>query len=427
MLADCISANLLTLILFAPWLPTSIAQIFAQPNLAQSLPFAETLRLLWGNLVYGGTFELTLRDMGFVAAFFLLFGLLPAAGRRSWWTLLLPVLWVLISIAAYLNFELSTRYLRFLLPAQLGVALWMGRGVWMLWSRQTRDPSRWLRLIPKLAAVVALLAYLLTQFKGLESLYHHPDFQRDDMRGLVGRIQADLGENDALIVSAAGLKELLSYYYRGDAPVFALPTGTDADRTRAQVLEIIAGYERLHVIFYGAAEQDPNLVVETTLNLSAFEISDTWVDDLRYVVYAAATQLKDPRQVDLGFGDEIVLQSYALSGETVAAGDVLRLQFVWRAEATPSQRYKVFLQLLDVYGALVVQRDSEPAAGSAMTTGWKRGERIVDNHGLLIPRDLPSGEYRLIAGLYDAADPAARLEVNGETYLELGVIRVDWT
>ena len=36
-------------------------------------------------------------------------------------------------------------------------------------------------------------------------------------------------------------------------------------------MDIIAAHDRLHVIFYGAEQQDPNLIVETTLNLNAFE------------------------------------------------------------------------------------------------------------------------------------------------------------
>ena len=73
---------------------------------------------------------------------------------------------------------------------------------------------------------------------------------------------------------------------------------------------------------------------------------------------------------------------------------------------------------------MAAQRDSEPAGGSARTTGWQVGAAIVDNHALLIPPDLPNGDYTLIVGLYDISDPAARLPVGDSTYVELGAIPV---
>lgn len=418
-------ANLLTLLLFLPWLPVSLAQISAQPNLAQSLPLTEMLRLQFGRLIYGNAFELAPQGLGFVAGVFLLFGLLPAAGSRPRAKLFLPLIWVLISLALYLSLDLSNRYLRFLLPAQIGMALWLGRGVWLLWSLPAGGAKRWLRRLPRLAALVALSAYLITQFSGLETLFQHPEFQRDDMRALIGRIQSDLRDGDALIVSAAGLQELLRYYYRGAAPVFALPTSADEAATRAQVLAIVAAHDRLHVIFYGAAEQDPNLVVETTLNANAFEVSDTWVDELRYVAYAGSRALAMPVAVEREFGAIIRLHSYRLQSDSIAAGAILRVQFVWSALEKLDPRYKVFLQLLDAEGVLVAQRDSEPGGGSALTRSWAPGEPVLDNHGLLIPNDLPAGEYRLIAGLYDRNDPGARLELDGENALELGRILVE--
>ncbi len=412
-------ANLVTLLLFAPWLPVSMRQIFSQPNLSQPIAADQLLRLLQGTFAFGITFEQFAGNLDFVIVFLLLFGLLPAGGRRSAWNLLLPVAWVLISAGIYLYLGLTTRYLRFLLPAQLAFALWLGRGVWLLWSRQVRHRHIALRKIPKLAAAVALGALLLALFNGLDALYRGSEFQRDDIRDLVAQIEDDLGANNALLVSAAGLQEVLSYYYSSAAPVYALPTSADKERTRSQVREIIAAHQRLHVIFYGAAEQDPNRIVETTLNTEAFEISDAWVDDLRYVQYHSPLPLRKPRQTDLSFGTEITLKSYAPSSETLAAGDALQVQLIWTANTTPNQRYKVFLQLLNADGALVAQRDSEPSAGTNPTTVWPSGAKIVDNHALLIPSDLPAGVYTLIAGLYDVNNANARLPVAGNTFVEL--------
>ena len=425
-LARVFFANVLTLLFFLPWLPVALSQVLAQPNLSQPVPIGQALQQILGYFAIGSTFESSAGNMGFVVYFFLLFGLLPsAARRRARWHTLLPIIWISVSVAIYLYLGLTTRYLRFLLPVQLAFALWMGRGVWILWAHQIRGGGPIPRAIPKLAAALALGAYLFTLFAGLHVLYHHPDFLRDDMRGLASRIQEELREHDAVIVSAAGVEELLRYYYRAEAPIYGLPTTADDGATREQVLDIIAEQKRLHVIFYGAAEQDPDQIVETTLNLNAFETADSWVDDLRYVLYVSPADMGEAAQVDLGFGEQIILQSYALNTKSIAAGDILQVQLIWTAKASPSQRYKVFLQLMNEDSALVAQRDSEPAGGSALTTAWQAGAAIVDNHGLLIPQDLPAGDYRLIVGLYDINDTAARLIVGGESHLDLGTMAVN--
>ena len=411
-LAALALAHGLSLLLFLPWLPVSLRQILAQPNLSQALDASDLLPLLLGALTYGITVEPALPGLALVA-FLCLLPVLRRGRGRVW----MPLLWTLISLGIYVALGLTTRYVRFLLPAQLGMALWLGMGIASLW----RLPLSRARL-PRLAAVAAMAALLLPMLTGLGRLYSDKAFQRDDVRGLVAKIEAELQAGHALIVSAPGLEEVLRYYYSADAPVYALPQSQDAQATRAQAQDIIARHQRLHVILYGAAEQDPELVVETTLNLSAFEIFDSWADDLRYLQYASPAPATVVKPVDLAFGDSIRLRAYALSETRLAAGDLLQVRLDWHAIDQPSQRYKVFLQLLNAQGELVAQRDSEPAGGSALTSGWQPGEIISDRHGLLIPADLPAGEYRLIAGLYDMQDAGARLPVGDGSYVELGVV-----
>ncbi len=423
-LRDSALAILLTLLLFLPWAPISLRQILAQPNLSQPATLGDLLPWLGSSLVFGITSGQTPPGLLVAIVCLACLCLYPFRGRGMSWLWLMPALWTLISLALYVWLGLTTRYLRFLLPAQLASALWLGLAVWRLWSLAWAQSHAWLRSLPKLAGLIAMGAMLLTLADGLDALYNDREFQRDDMRGLAARIEADLREDDGLLVSAPGLVEVLGYYYAGTAPMYALPTTSDAELTRAQTRKIIAAHDRLHVILYGAAEQDPQLIVETTLNTSAFEISDVWVDDLRYLRYARPAPLTLVKELDLPFGDAIKLRSYALSDAELATGDVLQAQFIWSAIAKPGKRYKVFLQLLNAAGELTAQRDSQPQAGSAPTTDWQAGDFFIDNHALLIPPGLSAGSYRLIAGLYDADDASARLPVAGESYVELARVKV---
>ena len=431
-LADYVIASALTVLLFLPWLPHSLLQVFSRPNRAQVVAADEVISLISGHFAFGANYA---HDMGlaWLAILALLIaGITPLRGR-GWWRIALPIAWLLVSVVPYVGLELTTRYFRFLLPAQMGLALLAGRGLWVLWQGGTENTEGGTentegkdthRVVARGSALAAIGAILGTMLAGLPTFYHHGDFQRDDMRGLVAGIERDMRAGDGVIFSAPGLVDLLSYYYDGDAPTYALPTTRDDGQIRAETMGIIAAHERLHVILYGAREQDPRRVVEDTLNRHAHEISDEWVGDLRYLRYATSTALGETVAADWSFGGEIMLLSYALSGDSVAAGDTLLARLDWKAQTTINKRYAVALQLLDANGVLVAQRDSQPSGGAQPTSSWQLGETAIDRHALAIPADMPAGEYSLILALYDAANPRDRLPVNDGDHAALGAIQV---
>ena len=204
----------------------------------------------------------------------------------------------------------------------------------------------------------------------------------------------------------------MRYYYRADAPIYGLPTSPDDTETAHAVHDIVAKYDRIYAVFYGTEEQDPNGIIESTLNRDAYEISEEWIGDMRFVQYASPAAFEDVETLKVNFGDVIELQSLALSNNILDAGDLLQVQLTWIVDETPTIRYKVFLQLLNSEGVLVAQRDSEPEGGLSLTTTWQANVPIIDNHALAIPSDLALGDYTLILGLYDIDNPADRL--NGQ-------------
>jgi len=243
-------AQLITLILFSPWLPVAIAQLGNRSHRLRHAPVEELLSRILGFLAYGSAYEFSLGYEAIIIFVLLVLGLLPATGaRREWWSTLLPAAWVVTTIGVFLIVGLGGGFLRFLLPAQLAFALWLGRGVWAFWQLPNGRIYGIARVILKFAAALALVLYLVALFRGLDALYHNPDFQRDDMRGLARQIEADLRAGDAVIVSAPGLQELLRYYYRSDAPVYPLPMASDVEAMEQEAVDISSAHGRLHVIF----------------------------------------------------------------------------------------------------------------------------------------------------------------------------------
>jgi hypothetical protein len=71
----------------------------------------------------------------------------------------------------------------------------------------------------------------------------------------------------------------------------------------------------------------------------------------------------------------------------------------------------------------VAQRDSEPNNNTALTNLWQVGETVQDNHAILLPSHLSTGDYRLIVGMYDINDASARLLTeDGADFVEVATL-----
>jgi len=297
------------------------------------------------------------------------------------------------------------------------------RSVW------SSDRSRLARGLSPLAAAALTVVVLAGSLLSLGNLYFDPAYARADYRGMAARIAADAHPNAGIILVAPNQWEVFTYYHRGGAPVYPLPRGRpDPALVEPELARIAAAHDRLYVLYWGDAQRDPDHVVERWLDAHAFKASEEWVGDVRFVVYALPGE--SPAMTPSGAtfagldGETITLHEFAVWPDVARPGDVIRARLVWSADATPARAYKVFLHLLDGAGNVVAQHDGEPAGGSRPTTGWAAGERVIDNHGVLLPPGLPPGSYTLRLGLYDAFDPGARPAVDGADGLELGRIMI---
>lgn len=272
----------------------------------------------------------------------------------------------------------------------------------------------------RLAPVLLSILFLWGSAQSLSGMYTDPAFARADYRGMAARIAAEAHPNAGIILNAPNQWEAFTYYYREGAPVYPLPRGQPAPAIlEPELAQIAARHDRLYALFWGDSQRDPERVVERWLDAHAFKTTEEWVGDVRYVVYAvpreeAIGQLNDTELIfEAPNSDRLTLTGYSVSPTEALRGDILQTTLAWTASNPTSRPYKVFLHLLDENGQIIAQRDSEPAGGSRPTTGWTPGETIIDRHGLLIPAEAGPGVYRLTLGLYDAADPAARLTVSG--------------
>jgi hypothetical protein len=145
-------------------------------------------------------------------------------------------------------------------------------------------------------------------------------------------------------------------------------------------------------------------------------VPDT-VDDLVFLDEVTVEPLKAGRGQPLQaqvvtpalFGESLWLQGYDLLPDP--GGPVLRLY--WQVERTPPADWVTFVHLVDGKGQLVAQFDGPPLDGLLPTSQWPARSLMIDRHKIVLPEDLPPGQYRFLVGLYER-DTNQRLKVKPE-------------
>jgi len=429
----------LALALFLPWLPTALTQVTSWGSTGDPIPAADAIPVALGYLMTGNTYSVT--GISVAAALLLVMGLLPTAGqhpsnRRALWALALPPLWVALTVGGFLALGLfRPANLKFLLPAQIGMALWMGRGGWAMWHLKIKRPSRAAAIAPKFAALAATTALIFGGWGGLTALYSAPEFQRDDYRGIVQAIVADGVSNPAVVLNGPGQAEVFSYNMRRagvDFRLYPLPIGLTPEREASQqvILDILNNHERIYGVFWGMDERDPQRIVETALAAHAYQVDDRWFGNVRLARYIAPKQSLPAQSIGADFafdGGTITLNQYQINQVDFVGGDILTLELDWSADAPIPFSGVVTVQIHDADGALIAQRDSQPVGGTAPTQTWTPDAHYLDRHALMIPYDLAAAQYTLMVAVYTPENASARLPVNGTDILRLTELSVSVT
>ncbi len=122
-----------------------------------------------------------------------------------------------------------------------------------------------------------------------------------------------------------------------------------------------------------------------------------------------ASSLNVPNPMTVNFGDEAELVGYDISNLTMYPGKKITVTFYWRALHSLATDYHVFAQILEpntthVFGGSDKQQ---------MSTTWKPGDVIKDEHTIVIHDDAPPGTWQLQVGMYKSTpdNPFQRLRI----------------
>ncbi len=408
-------ANALALVLFAPLMAVAIRQVTTWPNTGEPTPLVDSLNQIVGWLVMGMTYTEAPFHWISILLVFALFGLRIHAEKATW-KRFLPLMVALVPIGFFLAQGLFREgNLKFLLPSQVGLALAIGQGVASLWWMESE--RRMIRPLARGIVMLGVVGTLFTFRQIIPPLYNAPAYQRDDYRGLVQTILTTSQGKVGVILNAPGQVEVFNYYAQNRLLTFGIPahlSSPDAE-IRQDVQAVLPQVDTLFAVLWGEAERDPNRVVETVLDQTAFEVGDAWFGDVRLARYALppATFGEVHEGVDVRFGEHITLTDYAISSTGVQPYDALMVRLHWQTASPLQERYKVFVQLLNEDGVLVAQHDAEPVGGQSPTPTWKIGQAIIDQHALFIPNSLSTTHNTLIVGLYNYEHPNKRVLIAG--------------
>ena len=148
-----------------------------------------------------------------------------------------------------------------------------------------------------------------------------------------------------------------------------------------------------------------------------------WDND--HIIYFAPRFPGDqspPNAQRVRLGEALMLRGYQVEETTVQAGDRLDLKVYWQTDASLSENYTIFTQLLDRNSLFVAGWDSQPLGGHFPTKQWPSGEIVTDIVRLPIPPDLLAGDYQLITGLYLLETGARLTTAGGQDYINLAPI-----
>jgi hypothetical protein len=249
------------------------------------------------------------------------------------------------------------------------------------------------------------------------------------MRELVAFIQANARPNDVVVQMMPDVYTEFATLYRSGVPVYGLPREAPLRPELMRVLERLAREHRVvWLVSTGSPPADPQNGAEAWLVQHAFKATHGYWDKVRLAVFAAPTAEDGPatpRADHLGAGIRLI--SFSFPRRSWHPGDIVPLTLTWEATVPVQQNAVVFVHLYDAAGKVVAQRDAPPLDGYMPTSTWRVGEPVVDRQGVLLARNVASGEYALYVGLYDAAT-GQRLAVDPpqpENRILLGTVRVE--
>ena len=410
MLLRWIAMQVLLVVAYIPWIVTQTSFLRGKASARFDEWNWQGIEMIFGKTFLSFTIGLTVdAPLAQIAtALFLAFAVLGAYAmwrdRKSVrFTSLAPIYFLVpVAIAFIVNPIMPFFFERYVLVAIPGFILLVAFGLDYLAQRDARA-----------AIGIIGVVFLLDAF-ALSNYYFDDTYAKGKYGQMMAYISQNAQPGDTLILNNPLQKPLYQYYAPRNVPAIYLPDGDvslEDPRARQQLDDAAKKSARVWLVMFGnPAEYDPTGYLERWLGAHAFKTyANGFVDASLglYVMPSAQPSIK--RAINATLGNSIKLIGYDLDRAEVAPGQALQLTLHWKTTQPIDKHYTVFAHVIGgvnpaTQSPVWAQMDTEPGGGSRATTTWQVGETIDDRYGLLLPANIPPGEYLIEIGMYDSTN-----------------------
>jgi hypothetical protein len=433
-LVGWIAAQMVTLLLFAPWMPFIVTQLDINATywhgavgwrqiVRRTLIAFSAGKTLDGPWASAATWAMSaLAALGTLALSW------PRRTRSSavllWSWMLVPTLVLILLNRSKPKF--SPRYLMNALPAFLLLVSAGGRWLFRLARRHAFAIGGWIAASALLLATATLGG---ATTRSLSNHYLNEHLYRPDFRSVASYIASHATPDDLIVLLGGHSYPAFTYYHRGPQPVLPLPdrllptTQQPIDLHALEVLnQAITDRQKLWLVLWQESLADPTGLITDAVEQTYHRlgVGRTFHDVALFCFdvsigpqFSPADMPHSPLRADLG--GQIRLLGYDLPVQETRPGGTLYLYLYWESLTRIPGDYKVFTQILDPDGRLVAQHDKVAGATAYPTSHWPPGAIVRDRFLLTVHPEAAPGEYRLITGLYDPGPGLRRLPVQGES------------
>ncbi len=339
------------------------------------------------------------------------------------------------------------RYMFIYAPAfyiLLAIGIWrIANSKWRVANLELRITNYELR-ITKIAVYAILLLLALTSLYSANSFWFSPRYADDDLRGAVRYLSERWRPGDAILINAGYTYPAFVYYsdlpiawrgrltnYQllppGDGAV-VLQTGsiggaanlgwgspdsdfyaTTADETRAALDRAFTAHPRVWMLRLYDTVVDPDGVIRDYLAMRGRIIDDAVFAgeaNARVQGYlttrAPLTTLPSSlirREVVLG--NRIALLGFEANAATARAGAPFDFTLYWQAREPLNVDARVYIGLFAEDGRVIAASEEMPLGNALGTSRWARGEVYREPARLMIPANVPPGNYSVRIVLFD--------------------------
>lgn len=158
--------------------------------------------------------------------------------------------------------------------------------------------------------------------------------------------------------------------------------------------------QRINLILVNETVTDPTRSVQLAFQQEFYYVSEAWFGLLHRQEYVTGPLEPALSPTRIQYQGGIELSEVAVVDAQTSPGSYVRMALAWRTPVQIADSFSVFVHLVDGQGTLGAQHDGIPGAGLFPMPSWAPGQTIVERFAILIPADMPLGEYEVRVGIY---------------------------